>query len=270
MLSHELRNPLGAITMAAQLLEPVVSPTSERSVPASVLIRQSTHLARIVDDLLDVARRDRRPGHPRPHSSQPGRRRQASPRRAAGRRRARSSPIALRLEPATVEVDTARMEQVVTNLLVNAVKYTDRRRPHRGGGAGQDDEAVVCVRDTGVGMSPGDAATPLPAFRPGAASAGSCPGWSRHRPHACAAADRAARRPGRGLEPRARPRQHFHRAPHRVARASLTACENAAPPPPGEGAVCASSSWRTTPTRVKCCGRFSTGRPRDRTRRPTV
>ena len=235
MLSHELRNPLGAITMAAHLLEPVRL-TDDRAVRArSVLIRQSTHLARLVDDLLDIARvtagRVTLTRIQVDLADVVGRAVEAL--RVAGG--LDHHQIALRLEPATVEVDTARMEQVVTNLLVNAVKYTDAGGRIEVEVGARNDEAVVCVRDTGVGMTP-EMLQRL--FQP----------FAQERQ----ALDRSRGGLGIGLT-LVRQLIELHggrveasspgpghgslftvRLP-RVARASLAACENAEPPPPGEG-----------------------------------
>ena len=62
--------------------------------------------------------------------------------------------LTLRLRPATVEVDTARMEQVITNLLVNALKYTDAGGRIEVEISIEGVEAMVRVCDTGIGMSP--------------------------------------------------------------------------------------------------------------------
>ena len=57
MLSHELRNPLGAITTAVRVLEMVRGPDDRALQARQVIARQSFHLARMVDDLLEVSRR---------------------------------------------------------------------------------------------------------------------------------------------------------------------------------------------------------------------
>src|SRR5687768_10037220 len=56
MLGHELRNPLGVISSAVQILNRIGSPAREASETRDMIERQSSHLTRIVDDLLDVAR----------------------------------------------------------------------------------------------------------------------------------------------------------------------------------------------------------------------
>src|SRR5207248_4651278 len=123
MLSHELRNPLGAIRNAAELLK---GPgTDDRTDQARAVIdRQVTHVSRMVDDLLDVARITRgmislqkeplRLAEVVRHSIQT-----AQPFLAARGHRVevRQPP-----DPLTVEADATRLEQVLTNLLNNAAK----------------------------------------------------------------------------------------------------------------------------------------------------
>jgi len=160
MLAHELRNPLAAITNALHL-EAATKPDGADSKPMRVMMRQSQHLARMVDDLLDVSRFNR--GHIELRRG-PVDLRQVVQHSVEARRRALEEK-GLRLEvalPATeslwLDGDATRLEQVVSNLLDNARKYTEsgghvfvgvtvERR-------GQERQAVLRVRDTGIGMSP--------------------------------------------------------------------------------------------------------------------
>jgi signal transduction histidine kinase/ActR/RegA family two-component response regulator len=154
MLSHELRNPLGAITTAAHLLE-TVHLTDTRAVKArGVLLRQSSHLVRIVDDLLDVAQvstgrliLDRATVDLREVVEHA-----IDVLRVSGR--LAEHHVSAHLEPVTVEVDAVRTEQVITNILVNAVKYTDPGGRIDVDLHAEDTHAVVRVQDTGIGMSP--------------------------------------------------------------------------------------------------------------------
>jgi signal transduction histidine kinase len=153
MLSHELRNPLGAIATAVHLLEGV-DLTDGRALKArDVLGRQTSHLARIVDDLLDVAQvttgrvtLDRAPVDLRELVE-----RAIDTLRVSGR--LARHRVTARLQPVVVDVDAVRTAQIVTNILVNAVKYTDP------GGAidvelsAESTHAVLRVRDSGIGMS---------------------------------------------------------------------------------------------------------------------
>jgi signal transduction histidine kinase len=154
MLSHELRNPLSAITTAVGLLD-LVGTTDGRSTRArEVIARQSAHLARMIDDLLDVSRltTGRISFTKAPVDLAEAVRRSLDALREAGR--LDRHVIDVHATPVMVEADATRIEQVVTNLLVNALKYT-----HAGGRVDvevgeEGQEAVIRVRDTGIGISP--------------------------------------------------------------------------------------------------------------------
>ncbi len=154
MLSHELRNPLGAITTAVRLLE-LAAVSDQRAVRAcDVIGRQSRHLTRMVDDLLDVARLTvgqivlaRTPIDVADVVA-----RAVDTLRVSGR--LDHHRVTVKSEPVTVEADFARMEQVVTNLLINALKYTDRGGRIEVEVCVAGPEAIVRVRDTGIGISP--------------------------------------------------------------------------------------------------------------------
>ncbi|QOY92612.1 sensor histidine kinase [Massilia sp. UMI-21] len=153
MLGHELRNPLAAISGAMSVLDmPNVKPELADNA-REISRRQMRHLTRIVDDLLDVQRI------------------------LSGKIVLRRGPVDLgevlrscveakrlvdagkhawevALAPAWVDGDRTRLEQIVDNLLHNAIKYTPA-----GGGIAvscsvRDQEAVVEVRDSGVGLAP--------------------------------------------------------------------------------------------------------------------
>jgi signal transduction histidine kinase len=156
-LSHELRNPLAAIRSAVQLALPRL-PAVEARVrrPLEIVDRQSSHLARLVDDLLDVSRVTTG---------------KVSLKRGAVDLRAVLALLVEQLQPTidqhgltlvtelgaqpcVVDGDAVRLEQIFSNLLMNAIKYTPR-----GGTVTlslQPGKAEVAVRvtDTGLGMSP--------------------------------------------------------------------------------------------------------------------
>ena len=154
MLSHELRNPLGAISSAARLLE-MIGAMDERAIRASqVVMRQTKHLTRIVDDLLDVSRitvghisLQRVPLDLRELAEQA-----LDSLRASGQ--LEHHRVTLTGPAALVEADAGRMHQVLTNLIVNAIKYTD----HGGRIAVEveldETRARVKVMDDGIGIAP--------------------------------------------------------------------------------------------------------------------
>ncbi len=155
MLGHELRNPLGAIASATGVLGATgdLDPGAARA--RAVIGRQVQHLSRLVDDLLDVSRvttgKVRLSLQPL-DLSQLVTTTMASWRSAGRFDRHRVSDDAA--GPVWVEADETRMEQVLGNLVGNALKYTPaggevRVRVTRDGAA-----AVLEVADTGPGIPP--------------------------------------------------------------------------------------------------------------------
>jgi PAS domain S-box-containing protein len=151
MLGHELRNPLGTLSNAVAVLERLGGDETMRHVVA-IIGRQTGHLARLVDDLLDVARVtsgkvDLQRGTVELHA-------------LAGRcvdalaqaGRTERHDVRLDGQPAHVHADAARLEQVVNNLLDNALKYTPPGGRVLVTTEQVGDAAVLRVRDTGQGI----------------------------------------------------------------------------------------------------------------------
>ncbi|MFP5391112.1 MAG: response regulator [Gammaproteobacteria bacterium] len=155
MLGHELRNPLSAISSAGALLGLPGAGPEVASRARTIIQRQSAHLSRIVDDLLDLSRAmsgkillSKKPLEVGGLVSAC-----LDTFRATGR--TSSYKINLQVEPTWVEGDATRLEQIATNLIDNALKYT----PEGGAidiGVRQDGlETVLTVRDSGMGI-PGE------------------------------------------------------------------------------------------------------------------
>jgi signal transduction histidine kinase len=159
MLAHELRNPLGAIANASYLLEQLgpSEPPMERGV--AIIRRQIQHLVRLVDDLLDVSRITRGKVELRREPLDLGEivRSAVETTRPLAEAKSQSLRLDLSPEPLPLLGDATRLEQVLSNLLRNAVKFTDEGG-HIEIAAGRDNpreprEAVIRVRDDGIGIS---------------------------------------------------------------------------------------------------------------------
>jgi signal transduction histidine kinase/CheY-like chemotaxis protein len=154
MLSHELRNPLGALSSAVTLLRlnPPGDPTGQAAVAA--IGRQVTHITRLVDDLLDVSRatsgKIRLSREPRDLAGVVLRALEAM--RAAGQLADRD--LSVETTPVWVETDETRMSQIVVNLVGNAVKYTQPSDRIAVRVYASNGEAVLEVEDSGAGITP--------------------------------------------------------------------------------------------------------------------
>jgi two-component system CheB/CheR fusion protein len=153
MLGHELRNPLSAVRNAVVTAR--LDPT-RRDRALDIACRGADQLGRLVDDLLDVARITQ------------GRIRLRTQRlslatlveRAVEATRPlieeRAHMISLSLPGVEIQVDgdATRLEQLIGNLLANAAKYTDPGGRVTVTVTREGDEAVLRVRDNGIGIAP--------------------------------------------------------------------------------------------------------------------
>ena len=155
MLGHELRNPLSAISSAAAVLERATADASVSERARTVIVRQTRHLSRLMDDLLDVGRviTGKVLLSRQPLDLAAVVQRLAATLEVSGEAQQHHLTFDART-PAWVHADLTRMEQVVTNLVANALKFT----PMKGtievvvGQAGS--EVVLQVRDNGPGIAP--------------------------------------------------------------------------------------------------------------------
>jgi PAS domain S-box-containing protein len=154
-LSHEIRTPLNAILGYAQLLESAQLEPQHREKAADAIARNAESLTKIIDDILDVSRI------------------------TAGRLRLKIEPVHLpelvqdalsavqlaaeakgirlvtEIDPAVTPVagDAARLQQVLWNLLINAIKFTPRGGQVVVAAGPVDGGSRIVVRDTGVGIA---------------------------------------------------------------------------------------------------------------------
>ncbi|HET9663409.1 MAG TPA: ATP-binding protein, partial [Burkholderiales bacterium] len=155
MLSHELRNPLAPMTNALYLLKTTEPGGAALPHARDVMERQLHHLVRLVDDLLDVSRINQ--------GRIDLRRETVDLADVIGRAVETAQPVmdqnghvlevSLPEEPVQVEGDLVRLAQAVSNLLVNAAKYTPKPGRVTLTLSRKDATGVITVKDEGIGMS---------------------------------------------------------------------------------------------------------------------
>jgi PAS domain S-box-containing protein len=162
MLAHEMRNPLAPIRNAVQILDLArpKDPLIEKH--GKIIDRQVTHMARLLEDLLDVSRIAQ--GKITLKKEQFDLRTVVLQAVEIAAHTAQDRPLEIKCvstppEPLWIDGDYTRLEQVFGNLLNNAIKYTDRgqiivtlKREKTCNGEGA--WATVAVRDTGIGIPP--------------------------------------------------------------------------------------------------------------------
>ena len=154
-LSHELRNPLAPIRFALELLDGPPA-TAERA--RSTIGRQVAHLTRLIDDLLDLTRITRNKLQLELQSVElsvvlgdavDGVRGEIA-------RAGHTLRLELPAERIWLHIDADRIVQVVTNLLNNAVRYTEPGGTITVGATATRSHVEIFVRDTGLGIDPAD------------------------------------------------------------------------------------------------------------------
>ena len=156
-LAHELRNPLGPIRSAVELLCALDPQVPERQDKArKTILRHTGHLVRLVDDLLDVARISQ--GKIAIHEERVELKSildtACESVAHVVQSRSQQFSVALPAEQIWIRGDHVRLAQIVGNLLHNAVKFTAP-----GGAVGlnarvEQSQVVITVTDTGIGIDP--------------------------------------------------------------------------------------------------------------------
>ena len=156
MLAHELRNPLAPIRNALDLMRLKAGNAGSDEWARTIIDRQVTQLTRLVDDLLDVGRitsgkivlkKER-------VDLSAAVLRAAESCQPAARARQQTIDVATAPAPLAVDGDPIRLNQIVLNLLNNAVKYTPDGGRIDVSVARDGDWAMLRVRDNGIGMPP--------------------------------------------------------------------------------------------------------------------
>lgn len=155
MLAHELRNPLAPIRNSVQLLKLEAVSNTKLTWNCEVIERQITHMTRLLDDLLDVAR------------IMQGKIRLIVERielndivdnaiensRPLLESRGQTLILSQSASPIWLEGDAIRLAQAITNLLNNASKYSDKGSQISLTVSTDTSEAIIVVNDTGMGIS---------------------------------------------------------------------------------------------------------------------
>lgn len=152
-LAHELRNPLAPIQSGIDLLRLVGSDSSSGERTLEMMERQMKHMVRLVDDLLDVSRISRGKINLRKERVDL-RMAIRSALDSALMSQKRKVSIDLSPDALLVDADPVRIQQIVTNLLNNAVKFTQEGGRIWIGAGREDGRAWISVRDNGTGISP--------------------------------------------------------------------------------------------------------------------
>ncbi len=154
MLGHELRNPLSAIASAAALIGLAGGGSEQLGRAAAIIERQTQHLSRIVDDLLDLSRAmsgklllNKQPLELATLVASC-----LDTYKATGR--TDGYKLHVDLGPGTIHGDPTRIEQIVSNLVDNALKYTPSKGEVHITTESLGDAITLTVRDTGVGIGP--------------------------------------------------------------------------------------------------------------------
>ena len=156
MLGHELRNPLAPISNAIQLLRLQKNEDKLQQNARTIIERQVGQLTRLIDDLLEVSRITSGTIHLQQERVTLNRimeRAVETTRPLIDQHRHQLSMVPS-LEQIELYVDAARLEQVVVNLLNNAAKYTADGGQISIAVQQEGNEAVLRVKDTGIGIAP--------------------------------------------------------------------------------------------------------------------
>jgi signal transduction histidine kinase/CheY-like chemotaxis protein len=156
ILAHELRNPLAPVVSALELLKVNGSYTGEEAQTLDLMDDRLKTIQRLLDDLLDVSRISRsklrikkEPVDLRTiieHSIQ------AIDRNIKNRQQ--TLVIDVPHEPMILDADAVRIEQIVSNLLTNATKFTNEGGRIVISAKREGDSAIVSVQDNGIGIDP--------------------------------------------------------------------------------------------------------------------
>ena len=156
MLAHELRNPLASVSNAIQILRKSNVPAEYAESSKEIIERQIKHLARLIDDLLDVSRITRGTIELRKERIDASPIINAAVEAVRPLTEEKKQELAVSFIPGTLwcEADPTRLEQILINLLTNATRYTPAGGHIRLAARREDGHVVFKVRDDGIGIPP--------------------------------------------------------------------------------------------------------------------
>jgi PAS domain S-box-containing protein len=156
MLAHELRNPLAPVRNALHILGMQGADAATSQQARDVIKRQIQHMVRLVDDLLDVSRimRGKIELRKQPVALASVIERSLETMQPILNAHSHELQVSLPEESIWLDADPVRLAQVVANLLSNAAKYSNRQNTIRLTAAREGPDAVVRVRDSGIGIAP--------------------------------------------------------------------------------------------------------------------
>jgi PAS domain S-box-containing protein len=156
MLAHELRNPLAPIQNVLQIFKQETADKPNLQVASGMVERALGRITRIVDDLLDVSRITKGKIELRKERMTLQRAVEQAIESVQPLIESRRHQLSVSMPPEEVwlEVDPVRMDQILTNLLTNAAKYTEPGGKIWINAERLGNDCVLTVKDSGIGISP--------------------------------------------------------------------------------------------------------------------
>jgi len=156
ILAHELRNPLAALAAATRLMQRQPQKAEVSAMACNAVQRQVAHMARLLDDLLDVSRISHGRMQLQLQQVEVGEVLRSAVDMVRPQLDAKHQSLDVTNPAAPVHVmgDALRLVQIVANLLNNSVKYTPVGGRIELAMQADDDEVHIAVRDDGIGIAP--------------------------------------------------------------------------------------------------------------------
>jgi PAS domain S-box-containing protein len=164
IMAHELRNPLAPILARAELLRLTkeiegpqrrkIDPVLQNSI--EVIERQAKNMARLLDDLLDISRIIRGKVQLKKHPMElaPVVQHAIESAKTAINSQKHELNVSLPEKPVWLDADNVRIEQIISNLLFNAAKYTESGGKISLSVLRKENEVLISVKDNGIGIEP--------------------------------------------------------------------------------------------------------------------